>query len=120
MDFEMGSSIFASAAEVLEEIGAPVYTFNQINPDGLAFFVLWRGNIVEALPGRDIDLKAMNGGTWPEDTNLLKKEVIDAANEEIYQFLDDHVEEWPPGGIVSVYGVNGDPLLMRIEDFLNG
>ena len=119
MDFQMGSRVFNDAAAVLEAFDAPVYVFSQINPDGLAFFVLWRNRIAEAYPGRDLDLKTLNGGFWPEDTNLLKDEVIDVANEEIYKFLEDYVGEWPLGGVVAIYGANGYPLLVGIEDFMN-
>ena len=120
MEFEMGSGVFDGAVAILEETGAPVYTFSQINPDGLAFFVFWRGRVVEAWPGRDVDLKAMNGGIWPGDTHFLKKEVIEAANEEIRFFLEDHAGEWPEGAIVAVYGVGGRPVLTTVEEFIRG
>lgn len=119
MDIKSGDGIFEDAAVILEETGAPVYVFPQINPDGLAFFVLWENRIAEAMPGRDVDLKVMNGGAWPGDTHFLKKEVIEAANDEIRFFLESHLEEWPEGAIVAVYGVEGRPVLTTVEEFLS-
>ena len=118
MDIKSGDGIFEDAAVILEETGAPVYTFPQINPDGLVFFILWENRIAEAWPGRDVDLRAMNGGAWPGDTHFLKKEVIEAANDEIRFFLESYLEEWPEGAMVAVYGVGGRPVLTTVEEFL--
>jgi len=116
----MNTQMINDATAVLDKTGAPVYTFSRINPDGLAIVTIWKNGVVEAFAGKDIDLKAINGGAWPEDTCDLKKEVIEAANGELRSFLTEHIEEWPEGALVAIFGEGGEPVLTTVEAFLQG